>query len=297
MDPSEPPVRASVGAGTLLVGRGRRAPLISIHTYVDELDHDRAIATALDDRPVFSILPPTEDEGPIPDRMEQWVDRSVRAIRSAGLEGPYHLIGWSLGGLVAWEVARRLRAEGEAVAYAGNIDAMRAKLRPPRLADALRYYLDEARRIEDRRRRRSYLLRAPARHLSGVRERWGKRIQRTRRRLGLRAADAPIANTAEAYPPLVYAAKMTGIHFVPKPYFFRPTLFVSAVTASIVDSDEFLRWGTFLPAGVDVHRVPGDHHSMWDAAHAVATAEVIARSLAASDEQEAVRDGGDATAG
>lgn len=285
-----------VAPGSLLVGHGRRAPLISIHTYVDELDHDRAIAAALHDRPVFSILPPTEDEGPIPDRMEQWVDRSVRAIRSAGLAGPHHLIGWSLGGLVAWEVARRLRAEGETVAFAGNIDAMRAKLRPRRVGDAVRYHLDEARRIEDRRRRRGYLLRAPARHLAGVQERWVKRVRRAARRSGL-GADAPIANTAEAYPPIVYAAKMTGLHFVPKPYFFRPTLFVTRATASIVDSDELLRWGTFLPAGVDVYRVPGDHHSMWDATHRTATAEAIARSLRPVDEREAVGHGGDANAG
>ena len=282
--------------GVLLVGHGSRAPLISIHTYFDELDHDRAIAAALDDRPVFAILPPTGDDGQIPDRMEDWVDRSIAAIRGAGLEGPYHLVGWSLGGLVAWEVARRLRAEGETVAYAANIDAMRTKLRPKRLGEAVRYYADEARRIEDRRLRTRYLMRAPARHLDGMRERMTKRVQRARRRFG-RRGDAPIANTAEAYHPLVYAAKMTGLHFEPRPYFFRPTLLVSRVTASIIDSDELLRWGTFLPAGVDVYGVPGDHHSMWDPEHVDGTVAAIARSLRAVDELEAVRNGGDAQAG
>lgn len=202
MERAEGDARGPSGPGSLLVGRGRRAPLISIHTYFDELDHDRAVAAALDDRPVFAILPPGPEEGPIPDRMEQWVDRSVRAIRSAGLEGPHHLIGWSLGGIIAWEVARRLRAEGETVAYAANIDAMRAKLRPRRVGDAVRYHLDE-----------------------------------------------------------------------------------------------LLRWGTFLPAGVDVHQVPGDHHSMWDAVHVDATAAAIARSLRTIDEQEVVPHGGDAQAG
>lgn len=280
----------------LLVGRGRRAPLISIHTYFDELDHDRALAAGLDDRPVFAILVPGADDDVVPDRMEAWVDRSIAAIRGAGLQGPYHLIGWSLGGLVAWEVARRLRAEGETVVYAANIDGMRMKLRPRRLGDAVRYYADEARRIDDRSTRAKYVMRAPARHLDGMRERATKRVQRMRRRFGV-ASDAPIANTAEAYHPLMYAAKMTGLHFVPRPYFFRPTLLVSRVTASIVDSDELLRWGTFLPAGVDVYEVPGDHHSMWEAEHVEGTVAAIARSLAAVDEMEAVRHGGDAQAG
>lgn len=197
---------------------------------------------------------------------------------------------------MAWEVARRLRAEGETVAYAANIDAMRTKMRPRRLGDAVRYYADEARRIDDRATRAKYGTRAPARYLDGVREPVTKRVQRMRRRFGARA-DAPIANTAEAYHPLVYAAKMTGLHFVPRPYFFRPTLFVSRVTASIIDSDDLLRWGTFLPAGVDVYEVPGGHHSMWDAEHVAGTIAVIARSLAAIDEMEAVRNGGDAQAG
>jgi len=282
--------------GVIVVGHGSRAPLISIHTYFDELDHDRAIAAALEDRPVFAILAPTEDEGAIPDRMDAWIDRSIAAIRSAGLQGPYHLIGWSLGGLVAWEVARRLRSEGETVVYAANIDAMRTKLRPKHVGDAMRYYADEARRIDDRRARVRYVLRAPARHLDGVRERMTKRVQRARRRFGAGGA-APIANTAEAYHPLVYAAKMTGLHFVPRPYFFRPTLLVSPVTAAIVDSDDLLRWRTFLPAGVDVYEVPGDHHSMWEPEHVEGTVAVIARSLEAVDEMEAVRDGGDAKVG
>lgn len=282
--------------GVLLLGRGRRAPLISIHTYFDELDHDRAMAAGLADRPVFAILAPTAEGDAIPGRMEGWVDRSIAAIRGAGLEGPYHLIGWSLGGLVAWEVARRLRAEGETVAYAANIDAMRTKLRPKRLGEAIRYYADEARRLDDRRVRTKYLLHAPARHLDGVRERATKRVQRARRRFGA-DGDSPIANTAEAYHPLVYAAKMTGLHFEPRPYFFRPTLLVSRVTASIIDSDALLRWGTFLPAGVDVYEVPGDHHSMWAPEHVEGTVAAIARSLAAVDEMEAVRNGGDTQAG
>ena len=37
-------------------------------------------------------------------------DRYVQAMRELQPEGPYYLGGWSLGGVVAFEIARRLRA-------------------------------------------------------------------------------------------------------------------------------------------------------------------------------------------
>nr|WP_195911343.1 non-ribosomal peptide synthetase [Streptomyces kaniharaensis] len=43
-------------------------------------------------------------------------------IRKAQPEGPYHLLGWSLGGLVAHEVAVRLREQGEQVALLALLD-------------------------------------------------------------------------------------------------------------------------------------------------------------------------------
>ncbi|MFE5711065.1 amino acid adenylation domain-containing protein [Streptomyces sp. NPDC056501] len=44
-------------------------------------------------------------------------------LRSVQPEGPYHLLGWSFGGLVAHALATRLRAEGEEVALLAIMDA------------------------------------------------------------------------------------------------------------------------------------------------------------------------------
>ncbi|MFC3243681.1 thioesterase domain-containing protein [Gordonia humi] len=38
-------------------------------------------------------------------------------------DGPYHLLGWSIGGTLAYEMARQLREAGQAVAYLGVMDA------------------------------------------------------------------------------------------------------------------------------------------------------------------------------
>jgi thioesterase domain-containing protein len=48
--------------------------------------------------------------------------RYLAAVREAQPRGPYRLLGWSFGGLVAFEMARRLRQEGEEVALLALLD-------------------------------------------------------------------------------------------------------------------------------------------------------------------------------
>ncbi|TWT37768.1 Chondramide synthase cmdD [Posidoniimonas corsicana] len=76
------------------------------------------------ERPVFGVqahgvdgrVPPHED-------MPQMAQAYVDAIRSLRPDGPYHVCGWSIGGNIAYEVARRLRAEGGQVGLVGLFDA------------------------------------------------------------------------------------------------------------------------------------------------------------------------------
>lgn len=51
-------------------------------------------------------------------------DFQVAAIRQAQSHGPYHLMGYSFGGLVAFEIARRLLAAGEPVAFLGLLEPL-----------------------------------------------------------------------------------------------------------------------------------------------------------------------------
>ncbi len=55
----------------------------------------------------------------------------LRAIKARQPEGPYHLCGYSFGGLVAFEMARRLSEAGEGVGLLGLFDTMTSPLRWP----------------------------------------------------------------------------------------------------------------------------------------------------------------------
>ena len=54
----------------------------------------------------------------------------VAALRTAQPDGPYHLGGWSLGGLVAFEMARQLIEAGQTVATLAIFDAEAPRLDP-----------------------------------------------------------------------------------------------------------------------------------------------------------------------
>jgi thioesterase domain-containing protein len=76
------------------------------------------------ERPIWGVqyLGSNED-GLLPESVEEMAACAVAAIRrEVGTQGPYHLIGHSLGGLVAFEAARQLEALGCETALLGVID-------------------------------------------------------------------------------------------------------------------------------------------------------------------------------
>ncbi|WP_030840413.1 amino acid adenylation domain-containing protein [Streptomyces hygroscopicus] len=76
------------------------------------------------DRPVYGLQARgLAGPDPYPRTMDELVTDYVRQIRSVRPTGPYHLLGWSFGGLAAHAVAVRLRAEGEEVPLLALLDA------------------------------------------------------------------------------------------------------------------------------------------------------------------------------
>jgi len=55
----------------------------------------------------------------------------LREVKARQPDGPYHLCGYSFGGLVAFEMARRLQESGDEVALVGLFDTMLSPLRWP----------------------------------------------------------------------------------------------------------------------------------------------------------------------
>ncbi|OBA35146.1 polyketide synthase Pks13 [Gordonia sp. 852002-51296_SCH5728562-b] len=73
-----------------------------------------------EDQPVIGF---DRVEGTIEERVAQYLPR----LREVQPHGPYVLIGWSLGGALAYGCAKVLRDEGEDVAFVGLIDVVRPR--------------------------------------------------------------------------------------------------------------------------------------------------------------------------
>ncbi|GKQ38415.1 hypothetical protein ALMP_49470 [Streptomyces sp. A012304] len=59
---------------------------------------------------------------PLPRSVPEMADDYVARIREVQPSGPYHLLGWSMGAILAHEVAVRLQEQGQEVALLANLD-------------------------------------------------------------------------------------------------------------------------------------------------------------------------------
>ncbi|MCU1647077.1 MAG: amino acid adenylation protein, partial [Nocardia sp.] len=104
---------------------GSGAPLFCIHPVGGLSWSFAGLAAYLDaDRPLYGLQSPTLGaDVPLPDSIDEWASRYVREIRAVQPEGPYHLLGWSLGGVLAHSVAVQLQEQGQQVATLAMLDS------------------------------------------------------------------------------------------------------------------------------------------------------------------------------
>ncbi|MCX5202720.1 amino acid adenylation domain-containing protein [Streptomyces sp. NBC_00237] len=108
----------------LVESDSRRAPLFLVHPQSGGASGYLSLTGLLGtDRPVYGIeaVGYDTDEQPLA-TVEEQAHRYLRELRKVAPEGPYLLMGWSYGGLVAFEMARLLEDEGNAPEFLGIID-------------------------------------------------------------------------------------------------------------------------------------------------------------------------------
>ncbi|WRZ55902.1 amino acid adenylation domain-containing protein [Streptomyces sp. NBC_01294] len=113
---------------------GARAPLFCVHPAAGISWVYSGLLRHLDpDRPVHG-LQARGLRGGSPSSVTEIAEDYVRQIRAVQPEGPYHLLGWSFGGVVAQAMAVALQAEGQDIALLALLDALPAD--PARYAAA-----------------------------------------------------------------------------------------------------------------------------------------------------------------
>jgi len=97
--------------------QGERAPFFCVHPVGGNVLCYAELARALGPRQPFYGLQRPEPEGDLGEfaTVEVLAAHYLEAIRAVEPEGPYRLGGWSVGGRIAYEMARQLEANGEEV--------------------------------------------------------------------------------------------------------------------------------------------------------------------------------------
>ncbi|MFQ6325283.1 amino acid adenylation domain-containing protein [Nocardia sp. CWNU-33] len=103
---------------------GTDPPLFCVHPAIGLAWGFSGLVQHLDpDRPVQGLQSPTlTDPTAQFDTLDQLAARYVREIRSVQPHGPYHLLGYSLGGTIAHAIAVQLRRDGDPVATLAMMD-------------------------------------------------------------------------------------------------------------------------------------------------------------------------------
>nr|WP_256666796.1 non-ribosomal peptide synthetase [Nocardia cyriacigeorgica] len=104
---------------------GAREPLFCVHPVGGVAWSFAGLAAHIEpDRPLYGLQSPVlGSEEPQAGSIEEWAQRYVREIRAVQPEGPYHLLGWSLGGVLAHAIAVLLQDQGQHVATLAMMDS------------------------------------------------------------------------------------------------------------------------------------------------------------------------------
>jgi thioesterase domain-containing protein len=261
---------------TAVQAGGARRPLFFLHG-----DHENGglychdLARSLSpDQPFYAVTPHGLDGDELPWSIETMASDRVSAVRAVQPTGPYRLGGYCTGGIIAFEMARQLEAQGERVETLLLIDAALENASLPfrmlgrasrRLAAGLRWSEVTRRQIHLRLRPALQAYAESARSGAGGRVRFlANALRSLRRRLGATAKGG--ADTGEigadisAYVTrhLAYGARRRD--YVPGRFTGRIALFRSDYLLDKPPGGSTAGWH-HVAAGVDVHWLPGTHQS------------------------------------
>ncbi len=107
------------------VRRGSARPLFLVHSVAGELTWMPRLAQGMaPDQPLFGFAAPgLNSDAPFFPNLEEMAAAYLRDIRAQQPHGPYRIGGYSMGGVVAFEMARQLEAAGEETGLLVLIDA------------------------------------------------------------------------------------------------------------------------------------------------------------------------------
>ncbi len=278
LPPSAEPPSTLVPLKTPIGSETPKPPLYCIHPDHGLVLFYQALAGRLPpDQPVYGLQSAgaDTDEAPLTS-LEDMAARYLRDIKKFQPHGPYHLGGYSLGGVLAAEMARQLHAGGERVGLLALFDTYAPVAYQQNLIDKprLRRMAGHLQLLKNSTPKDALLsLGEKAREaVQGKKADWQKAAEE------LAGALAP--ERLAALQSVILANEAAFFQYETPQYPARATLFRAAEVSVFEERDPALWWGDHFQGGLDIHDVPGVHLTIMNEPQVSALAFALALRLA-----------------
>lgn len=225
---------------------GARPPFFCVHALFGSVFPYHQLALHLDrEQPVYGLQARGLDgkEAPL-DSIERMAESYLAALRTVQPRGPYHVGGYSFGGLVAFEMAQQLIRAGEGVALLAIFGAGAPPLLPPDVVELMALgmqYLDDHARL-------MYNTTVP-----------------DQERLHLDYDQ--LRDQQDALPPLQRVAAANALaqaRYAGRPHAGKVALFVTREQQILCKADPTMGWWTLAAGGVEVVPIAGNHLDIFE---------------------------------
>ena len=273
--------RASASLAIALRPSGAKPPLFLVHGLSGSALSYLDLARWLDaDRPVFAIRAQGTEEGEQTlTTIEQLAGRYVEAVRAIRAEGPYLLAGWSMGGVIALEMARQLRTTGSTVELVSVLDSSPSPLAlsswPADMRDTMLRRLVEGLGVEELPARGDLFWSLSIDEQLAVLE---ERVLAT-------SASTPNGARGRVVRQLrVVRANVAAVHAHRSHPSEGPVALIRAEASTSTFADESFGWRDVVGEELSIHTVPGDHHSLLREPGCIAVARLLDALLDGRDD-------------
>ncbi|NJQ03749.1 condensation domain-containing protein, partial [Streptomyces zingiberis] len=193
---------------------------------------------------------------PLPRSIEEMAEDYAEQIRAVQPAGPYHLLGWSIGGVIAQAVAARLEEQGDRVALLALLDAYPGSVATSR-------YRGEEGRTEDgyAELRREEGAMADLYRSTGMNDRVRANLEKVLRNM---------SGFAPGHSPRPFGGDLL---------LFVATGGRTAAAADTAPGEVGERWRPYIRGGIETHEVPAGHYEMLRPEHAAEIGRVVAARL------------------
>jgi amino acid adenylation domain-containing protein len=261
---------------------GSKSPFFCVHAGGNVLCYQDLGRYLGPERPVFALqATPANSQSAVPAKVEETAAEYVSVILNAQPRGPYHLAGWSMGGIVAYEIARQLEDRGAQVGLVALLDV------PLFDDDAADDRFDDSAsvlllmdQVAAQMGHNLSLDEIDLRRLS-IPDRLPHVLQQVQA-AGLLPAGIE-ASQAQDYFRGFQAGLAAMARYRPRPFGGKLVFFQPQQPLQNILPDSRSRWRDLASGGLDIHEVPGNHYTMLTPPNVATLARKLEACLAAAD--------------